>query len=97
MAWTDLSELPNWTLALAPLAGCQEQVRAKAPSMHGIRGLVMRFLAWRARIATVRALNSLDQATLRDLGIRPSEIEALVHGGNEGRKRGYDRDWWRKR
>jgi hypothetical protein len=40
-------------------------------------------------------LNLVDAATLRDLGI--TDIESVVYGAPEGRKRRYDPDWWRKR
>jgi uncharacterized protein YjiS (DUF1127 family) len=51
---------------------------------------------WRARRATVLILRSLDCRTLHDIGIHPSEIESLVHGGGCDRCRRYDATWpWR--
>lgn len=56
--------------------------------------LMTRFLAWRARQVTLRLLSSLDAATLRDLGL--TDIESQVYGDPADRRRGYDRDWWRR-
>jgi uncharacterized protein YjiS (DUF1127 family) len=94
MAMIDVSSNDSWQLALAPLAGWPETV---APKQHfeGFKRLVARFLAWRAQRETLRILNSVDQATLRDLGI--TDIESVVYGAPEGHKRHYDPDWWRKR
>jgi uncharacterized protein YjiS (DUF1127 family) len=50
---------------------------------------------WRARRVTVMLLSSLDARTLRDIGISPGEIEALVNC-SQGRRRRYDASWlWR--
>jgi len=50
---------------------------------------------WRAREATVLILRSLDRRTLHDIGVDPSEIESLVYGGGDRRRR-YDATWpWR--
>jgi uncharacterized protein YjiS (DUF1127 family) len=54
-----------------------------------------RFCAWQAQRLTLRLLHSLDDATLRDLGISPIEIESLVYGSDEDRARRYDANWWR--
>ena len=86
-------DVPSQYLALAPLAGWPEAARASAPS--GTFGqLATRFLAWRAQRETVRLLNKVDSATLRDLGI--TDIESVVYGDPADRVRGYDRNWWRK-
>ena len=61
---------------------------------NAIRALAIRFLAWRARQATLRLLHSLDAATLRDLGL--TDIESEVYGDARDRMRGYDAGWWRK-
>jgi len=82
------------TLALAPLAGWPETATQSRP-VGALRRMTTRFLAWRARRETVRLLNAVDAATLRDLGI--SDIDSTVHGAPEGHKRRYDPDWWRKR
>jgi uncharacterized protein YjiS (DUF1127 family) len=94
MAMTDVSRLPEWTDALAPLAGWPEATgRARG---RGVAARMWdRFQAWRARRETLRALYSLDVGTLRDLGISPREIDSLVYGDNGDRIRGYDPDWWR--
>ena len=56
--------------------------------------LATRFLAWRAQRETVRLLNAVDRATLRDLGI--TDIESAVYGDPSDRMRGYDRNWWKR-
>lgn len=61
---------------------------------NAIRELATRFLAWRARQATLRLLSSLDTATLRDLGL--TDIESEVYGDARDRMRGYDAGWWRR-
>ena len=68
--------------------------RARAP-LGTFQPLATRFLAWRAQRETLRLLNKVDSATLRDLGI--SDIESAVYGDPADRMRGYDRNWWRKR
>ncbi len=86
-----LMEIPSWQVALAPLAGWPEvQSRPAGP----FKRLATRFLAWRAQRETVRLLNNVDGATLRDLGI--NDIESQVYGEPDGRMRGYDRNWWRR-
>jgi uncharacterized protein YjiS (DUF1127 family) len=57
------------------------------------------WVGFRSRLAqrqTVRILNGLDGATLKDLGINPRDVESVVYGDGEDRLRGYDKDWWRK-
>lgn len=92
MALMDVSTQDGWSLALAPLAGWPETQKRRAGALSG---LAARFFAWRARRETVRMLNAVDAATLRDLGI--TDIESTVYGAPEGHKRRYDPDWWRKR
>jgi len=81
-------------LALAPLAGWPEAGTQSRPA-GALKQMATRFLAWRAQRETVRLLNAVDAATLRDLGI--TDIESVVYGAPEGRKRRYDPDWWRRR
>ena len=87
-------DVPSQYLALAPLAGWPEVARASAPR-GAFSELATRFLAWRAQRETVRLLNKVDAATLRDLGI--TDIESVVYGDPADRMRGYDRNWWRKK
>lgn len=47
---------------------------------------------WRARQATIVILRGLDQRTLHDIGISPSEIESCVYGKRDRRRR-YDENW----
>lgn len=50
----------------------------------------------RARRATVLILCSLDERTLRDIGINPSEIESCVYSKGGDRLRRYNERWpWR--
>ena len=52
----------------------------------------------RARRATVLILCSLDERTLHDIGISPSEIESCVYGTDGDRRRRYHERWpWRSR
>lgn len=51
----------------------------------------------RARRQTLRMLYSLDDATLRDIGITPHEISSIVCGAPGDRIRDYDENWWRGR
>jgi uncharacterized protein YjiS (DUF1127 family) len=82
--------------ALVPtcLADWQQTATPASRLRNATRELATRFLAWRARQATLRLLRSLDAATLRDLGI--TDIESAVYGDPRDRLRGYDADWWRK-
>jgi uncharacterized protein YjiS (DUF1127 family) len=51
---------------------------------------------WRARQATVEILRSLDDRTLKDIGMNRLEIESFVHGTPGERMRAYDAAWlWR--
>ena len=93
MAMIDISSNSSWQLALAPLAGWPE-IAAPRRRFGRLQQLAARFLAWRAQRETLRILNSVDRATLRDLGI--TDIESVVYGAPEGHKRNYDPDWWRK-
>ena len=90
MAMIDVS---SQYLALAPLAGWPESARASAP-LGKFQQLTTRFLAWRAQRQTLRLLNKVDSATLRDLGI--TDIESAVYGDPSDRMRGYDRNWWKR-
>ena len=91
MAMVDLAS-HDWGAALAPLAGWPEAAHRKPEGI--LHRLATRYFAWRGRRETVRLLNRLDGATLRDLGI--NDIESQVYGAPDGRRRAYDPDWWRK-
>ena len=91
MAMIDVTQQDGWYLALAPMAGWPE---AQSRPLGALQRLASRFLAWRAQRETVRLLNSIDAATLRDLGI--TDVESVVYGAPEGHKRNNDPDWWRR-
>jgi uncharacterized protein YjiS (DUF1127 family) len=93
MAMIDVSPQDGLYLALAPLAGWPEEARNH--HLGALTRLASRFLAWRAQRETVRLLNRVDAATLRDLGI--ADIESQVYGDPADRMRGYDRNWWKRR
>jgi hypothetical protein len=76
------------------LAAWLHEARPASRIGNAISALATRFLAWRARQATLRLLHSLDAATLRDLGL--TDIESEVYGDVRDRMRGYDANWWRK-
>jgi len=86
-------DVPSQYLALAPLAGWPEATQTRRP-LGALTGLATRFLEWRAQRETLRLLNQVDRATLRDLGI--SDIESAVYGDPSDRMRGYDRNWWKR-
>lgn len=86
-------DVPSQYLALAPLAGWPEAIQAKRP-LGALAGLATRFLDWRAQRETLRLLNQVDRATLRDLGI--TDTESAVYGDPADRMRGYDRNWWKR-
>jgi uncharacterized protein YjiS (DUF1127 family) len=48
---------------------------------------------WRARQVTLHVLRSLDDRTLRDIGVGPAEIESFVYGNQDERTRTYDKNW----
>lgn len=89
----DLSDSTS-PLASARVAAWAEPTRLSGRIRMTIRRLTTRFLAWRARQATLRLLSTLDAATLRDLGL--TDIESEVHGDPSDRMRGYDRNWWKR-
>ena len=48
---------------------------------------------WRARRAPVDLLHSLDDRTLRDIGVGRSEVTSLVYGRPRDRTRCYEETW----
>jgi len=51
------------------------------------------FRQWRSRRLTVHILASLDERTLKDIGLNRSEIESAVYGKRGERVRAYRDDW----
>jgi uncharacterized protein YjiS (DUF1127 family) len=89
----DLPSQDGWQWALAPFAGWSEGV-TRPRTLSRFQELATRFLGWRAQRETLRLLNRVDAATLRDLGI--TDIESAVYGDPRDHMRGYDPEWWRK-
>lgn len=76
------------------LGGATLRARAVALARRGWRTYWER----RARRATVLILCSLDERTLRDIGISPSEIQSCVYSRSGDRLRRYNETWpWRSR
>lgn len=48
---------------------------------------------WQRRRTTVRILASLDERTLKDIGISPSEITSYAYGDPEQRRRTCTQSW----
>jgi uncharacterized protein YjiS (DUF1127 family) len=48
---------------------------------------------WQRRRTTVRILSSLDERTLRDIGINPSEITSYAYGDPDHRRRRCVESW----
>ena len=51
------------------------------------------YWVWQQRRTTVRILSSLDERTLRDIGINPSEISSYAYGDPEQRRRTCTMSW----
>ena len=90
----------------SPTQACSQfgPVIDPGPSTLKVRIAAMARRGWRAywerraRRATVLILCSLDDRTLRDIGISPSEIELCVYGRGNDRRRRYNASWpWRSR
>jgi uncharacterized protein YjiS (DUF1127 family) len=95
MAATHVSLPAEWSDAPS---GSESSRRPETSSdrLSLLARLWARFRGWQAQHETLRLLHSIDDATLRELGISPPEIEALVYGKDDDRIRRYDSDWWRK-
>ena len=53
------------------------------------------YWSWRARRMTLNILRTLDDRTLKDIGLSASEIASAVYGREDHRRRCYDENWWR--
>ena len=58
-----------------------------------IAGVWRRYWQGRAKRATVELLHSLDDRTLRDIGLSRGEIQSVVYGRPGDRTRSYDEAW----
>jgi uncharacterized protein YjiS (DUF1127 family) len=88
----DLGGGPS-TLVPPRLTASPQAARLASRFGNTVRELLTRYLAWKAKRDTVRALSSLDPAILHDLGI--TDIESTVYGDPHDRIRSYDPYWWR--
>jgi uncharacterized protein YjiS (DUF1127 family) len=64
--------------------------------VSGLRRTWQDFRDWRARRATVAALQGLDDHTLHDLGLSRSEVESVVYDDAGEHLRRYDPGWHRQ-
>jgi uncharacterized protein YjiS (DUF1127 family) len=58
-----------------------------------LRGAWQAYWEWQRRRTTVRILSALDERTLRDIGINPSEITSYAYGDPEHRRRRCQANW----
>lgn len=79
---------------------CSQTARTATPiaaSTGGILEPVGRawraYWDWRARRMTAHILRSLDERTLRDIGIGAGEIDSVVYGRSGDRKCRYHAHW----
>ena len=68
-----------------------------AAATDGVSRLVRRawhaYWDWRAKRMTVHILRSLDERTLKDIGISQGEICSVVYGAAGARRRCYQERW----
>lgn len=58
-----------------------------------VRGAWHTYWDWRAKRMTVQILRSLDERTLKDIGIGPGEISSVVYGRPCDRRHRYHERW----
>jgi uncharacterized protein YjiS (DUF1127 family) len=73
--------------------GIREHASFVGRTGHLLRAAWRGYWARRAQKATVLILQSLDDRTLRDIGISSGEIESSVYGKARDRRRRYDERW----
>lgn len=73
--------------------GIREHTSLVERTAHLLRAAWRGYWARRAQKATVLILQSLDERTLRDIGIGSGEIESSVYGKARDRRRRYDERW----
>ena len=65
-----------------------------APALkRRLAGAWQAYWEWQRRRTTVRILSALDERTLRDIGINPSEITSYAYGDPEQRRRRCEASW----
>ena len=60
-----------------------------------LAGAWQAYWEWQRRRATVRILSSLDERTLKDIGINPSEITSYAYGDPDHRRARCAASWRR--
>ena len=73
--------------------GLREHASFVGRTGHLLQAAWRGYWARRAQKATVLILQSLDERTLRDIGISSAEIESCVYGKTRDRRRRYDERW----
>jgi uncharacterized protein YjiS (DUF1127 family) len=68
-------------------------VSAAARTAGLFRNIALRFMDWQERRATREMLRTLDGRTLKDIGVDRNEIESLIYGERNDRRRGYRSGW----
>jgi len=60
---------------------------------RGLCGAWRAYWDWQRRRTTVRILSALDDRTLKDIGINPSEITSYAYGHPDHRRRTCELGW----
>jgi uncharacterized protein YjiS (DUF1127 family) len=58
-----------------------------------LKGAVRVLRDWRARRATLEILRALDGRTLKDIGVHADEIDSIIYGDRNDRRRRYNPSW----
>jgi uncharacterized protein YjiS (DUF1127 family) len=67
--------------------------RLGAPLKRRLARAWQAYWEWQRRRTTVRILAALDERTLKDIGINPSEITSYAYGDPEQRRRRCEVSW----
>ena len=78
-------------MTFAQVTTVQNSVAARIARL--LRQAARAFIEWQARRTTREILRALDGRTLKDIGLDPNEIESIVYGERNERRRGYDPNW----
>ena len=78
-------------MTFAQITTAQNTAAARIAGL--LRWAARYFFEWQARRATREILRALDGRTLKDIGVDPNEIESMIYGERNDRRRGYDANW----